>query len=175
MSGLILTSFSWSRAALVGWSTVYTYVLLLVDTLLLIAFLRVEIKFSKDPLVPLPRISERCRTCSWSHWRGMGQFRHLGPLPPVAIQWVFYTCSLCAELTCRYLRTPGRCRHGLLTVPRSSALCLTALDAVFLDRADPHRHGSSRPDLLGPDFRLGYYHALGHGHELSQRHDSSQQ
>ena len=53
VSGLILTSFAWNQAAVVGWSTVYTYVLLIVGTLLLAAFAVVEIKVSKNPLVPL--------------------------------------------------------------------------------------------------------------------------
>lgn len=53
VSGLILTSFAWNQAALVGWSTVYTYVLLIVGTLLLVVFVWVEIKVSKNPLVPL--------------------------------------------------------------------------------------------------------------------------
>jgi hypothetical protein len=53
VSGLILTSFAWNQAAVVGWSTVYTYVLLIVGTLLLAAFAVVETKFSENPLVPL--------------------------------------------------------------------------------------------------------------------------
>lgn len=53
VSGLILTSFAWNQAALVGWSTVYTYVLLIVGTLLLVVFVWVEIKVSKNLLVPL--------------------------------------------------------------------------------------------------------------------------
>lgn len=53
VGGLILFSFAWNQAALVGWATVYTYVLLIVGVLLLAAFAVVEIQFSKNPLVPL--------------------------------------------------------------------------------------------------------------------------
>ena len=53
VSGLILFNFAWNQAAVVGWSTVYTYVLLIVGILLLGAFAVVELKYAKKPLVPL--------------------------------------------------------------------------------------------------------------------------
>lgn len=53
VSGLILFNFAWNQAAVVGWQTIYTYVLLIVSILLLAAFTWVEIKIAKHPLVPL--------------------------------------------------------------------------------------------------------------------------
>ncbi|RMY51076.1 hypothetical protein D0863_14694 [Hortaea werneckii] len=53
VSGLILFNFAWNQAAVVGWPTVYTYVLLIVGLLLLAAFAIVETRFSEHPLVPL--------------------------------------------------------------------------------------------------------------------------
>ncbi|KAI6914629.1 MFS general substrate transporter [Hortaea werneckii] len=53
VSGLILFNFAWNQAAVVGWPTVYTYVLLIVGLLLLAAFAIVESRFSEHPLVPL--------------------------------------------------------------------------------------------------------------------------
>ena len=53
VSGLILFNFAWNQAAVVGWATVYTYVLLIVGILFLAAFVVVEMRFSKNPLVPL--------------------------------------------------------------------------------------------------------------------------
>ncbi|KAF2482551.1 hypothetical protein BDY17DRAFT_251335 [Neohortaea acidophila] len=53
VGGLVLFNFAWNQAAVVGWSTVYTYVLLIVGILLLGAFAYVEIKISKYPLVPI--------------------------------------------------------------------------------------------------------------------------
>ncbi|RMY45729.1 hypothetical protein D0865_09732 [Hortaea werneckii] len=53
VSGLILFNFAWNQAAVVGWPTVYTYVLLIGGLLLLAAFAIVETRFSEHPLVPL--------------------------------------------------------------------------------------------------------------------------
>jgi MFS family permease len=53
VGGLVLFNFAWNQAAVVGWSMVYTYVLLIVGVLLLAAFAIVEIKYAKKPLVPL--------------------------------------------------------------------------------------------------------------------------
>lgn len=53
VGGLVLFNFAWNQAAVVGWSTVYTYVLLIVGILLLAAFAFVEMRVAKSPLVPL--------------------------------------------------------------------------------------------------------------------------
>lgn len=53
VTGLILFNFAWNQAAVVGWATVYTYVLLIVGILFLAAFVIVETRYSKNPLVPL--------------------------------------------------------------------------------------------------------------------------
>lgn len=53
VSGLVLFNFAWNQAAVVGWSTVYTYVLLIVGLLLLVAFVLIEVRYAKNPLVPL--------------------------------------------------------------------------------------------------------------------------
>lgn len=53
VSGLILFNFAWNQAAVVGWTTVYTYVLLIAGVLLLAAFVLVETRYASNPLVPL--------------------------------------------------------------------------------------------------------------------------
>jgi hypothetical protein len=53
VSGLVLFNFAWNQAAVVGWHEVYTYVLLTVGVLLLVAFAFVELRVAKHPLVPL--------------------------------------------------------------------------------------------------------------------------
>lgn len=88
VSGLILTSFAWNQAALVGWSTVYTYVLLIVGTLLLIAFALVEIKFSKNPLVPLRGFQSDAALALGVIAAGWGSFGI----------WVFYLWRLIENL-----------------------------------------------------------------------------
>jgi hypothetical protein len=168
VSGLILTSFAWNQAALVGWTTVYTYVLLIVGTLLLIVFVLVEIKVSKSPLVPIRGFKSDAALALGVIAAGWGSFGI----------WVFYLWRLIESLrvySALALRTVSRCRHGLLIVPCPGALRPAALDIILLDRADSHCHSPGRPDLLGSDLCFDCHHALGHGHELSQCHDSAQQ
>ena len=58
VTGLVLFNFAWNQAAVVGWATVYTYVLLIAGILLLVAFVWVEIKVAEQPLVPLKALSK---------------------------------------------------------------------------------------------------------------------
>lgn len=88
VSGLILTSFAWNQAALVGWSTVYTYALLIVGTLLLVAFALVEIKVSKNPLVPLRGFQSDAALALGVIAAGWGSFGI----------WVFYLWRLIESL-----------------------------------------------------------------------------
>lgn len=88
VSGLILTSFSWNQAALVGWPTVYTYVLLIVGALLMIAFAVVEIKVSKNPLVPLRGFQKDAALALGVIAAGWGSFGI----------WVFYLWRLIESL-----------------------------------------------------------------------------
>jgi MFS family permease len=74
VSGLILHSFAWNQAAVVGWSTVYTYVLLIVSTILLAAFAIVEIKVSKNPLVPLQGFNKEAALALGVIAAGWGSF-----------------------------------------------------------------------------------------------------
>ncbi|KAG9659322.1 MFS general substrate transporter, partial [Aureobasidium melanogenum] len=58
VTGLILFNFAWNQAAVVGWSIVYNYVLLIVGILFLVVFVWVEMKVSAQPLVPLKALSK---------------------------------------------------------------------------------------------------------------------
>lgn len=58
VTGLILFNFAWNQAAVVGWSIVYNYVLLIVGILFLVAFVWVEMKVVDQPLVPLKALSK---------------------------------------------------------------------------------------------------------------------
>lgn len=58
VTGLILFNFAWNQAAVVGWSTVYNYVLLIVGILFLVAFVWIEMKVVDQPLVPLKALSK---------------------------------------------------------------------------------------------------------------------
>lgn len=74
VSGLILFNFAWNQAAVVGWSTVYTYVLLLVGVILLCAFVYVEMQVSKDPLVPFRNLSKETALVLMILAAGWGSF-----------------------------------------------------------------------------------------------------
>lgn len=51
VAALILINFAWNQAALVGWQTVYTYVLLIIGFLLFGVFIRIE-RNARCPLLP---------------------------------------------------------------------------------------------------------------------------
>jgi len=53
VSGLVLFNFAWNQAAVVGWSDVYVYVLLIVSCIFLSVFGWIEVRVAKQPLVPL--------------------------------------------------------------------------------------------------------------------------
>lgn len=50
--GLILFNFVWNQGPIVGWEKAYIIVLLIISTLLLIAFFTYEIRWAKYPLLP---------------------------------------------------------------------------------------------------------------------------
>ncbi|KAK5173206.1 uncharacterized protein LTR77_003328 [Saxophila tyrrhenica] len=88
VSGLVLFNFAWNQAAVVGWSTVYTYVLLIVGILLLAAFAVVEIKISLYPLVPLRGFKGEAALALGVIAAGWGSFGI----------WVFYLWRLIENL-----------------------------------------------------------------------------
>ncbi|CAK4026504.1 hypothetical protein D0861_00252 [Lecanosticta acicola] len=88
VSGLVLFNFAWNQAAVVGWPTVYTYVLLIVGILLFIAFAFVEIKVVKNPLVPLAGFKGEAALALGVIAAGWGSFG----------VWVFYLWRLIENL-----------------------------------------------------------------------------
>lgn len=97
VSGLILFNFAFNQALVVGWPTVYVYVLLIVGILLMAAFIFVEGRV-KDPLVPHEVFQLRtslvlgCIALGWSSFgtfvfygvRFLQELRHASPLSVVA-------------------------------------------------------------------------------------------
>lgn len=97
VSGLILFNFAFNQALVVGWPTVYVYILLIVGILLIVLFLFVESKV-KDPLVPLEVFQIRtslvlgCIALGWSSFgtfvfygvRFLQELRNHSPLVTVA-------------------------------------------------------------------------------------------
>lgn len=88
VSGLVLFNFAWNQAAVVGWPTVYTYVLLIVGIILLAAFAYVEIRVAKNPLVPLRGFKGEAALALGVIAAGWGSFG----------VWVFYLWRLLENL-----------------------------------------------------------------------------
>ncbi|QDS74697.1 hypothetical protein FKW77_000439 [Venturia effusa] len=53
VSGLLLINFALNQAPLVGWKTHYVYILLIVGITMAVAFIFIELKFAKSPLIPM--------------------------------------------------------------------------------------------------------------------------
>ncbi|KAK9478908.1 major facilitator superfamily-domain-containing protein [Lipomyces japonicus] len=72
VTGLVLFNLAWNQGPVVGWITTYTYVILIIAVIFLIAFFIIEEKFAEHPLVPLRAISKHtvfvfaCIACGWS-------------------------------------------------------------------------------------------------------------
>lgn len=84
VSGLVLFNFAWNQAAVVGWTTVYTYVLLIVGILSLCIFAYVELRVAKHPLVPLHSLTGEAALALGVIAAGWGSFGI----------WVYYLWQL---------------------------------------------------------------------------------
>lgn len=119
--GLILVNIAWNQAPVVGWSTPYVYVLLILGILFLAAFFIIEFRFSQHPLIPFHAFSRDvsfvlgCVACGWGafgtwiwyFWRFEMEFRKTSPLlasaqfvpvSPMGIAACFVTGFLIARL-----------------------------------------------------------------------------
>ncbi|KAI1208128.1 major facilitator superfamily MFS-1 [Annulohypoxylon truncatum] len=72
ISALVLISFAWNQAPLVGWQEPYLWVALILGTLLAILFLLIEIYYAPKPLIPFYTLSSDVSliliadACGWS-------------------------------------------------------------------------------------------------------------
>ncbi|KAB8238567.1 MFS transporter [Aspergillus alliaceus] len=94
IAGLILVNVAWNQAPIVGWSTPYVYVLLIIGILLLASFFVAELHYSENPLLPMRAFTPDvtyilgCVACGWGSfgiwvfyfWRFQLQYRNLSPL-----------------------------------------------------------------------------------------------
>lgn len=98
VGGLVLINFAWNQAGVVGWSTSYNYILLIIGLILLFIFFYIEFHTAKQPLVPLKNLNKEsgfvlaCIAVSWGSF-GIWLFysfqfyqllRHQSPLSSVA-------------------------------------------------------------------------------------------
>ena len=79
-TSLVLSNFAWNQAAVVAWQELYTYILLIVGILLLVAFAFFELKIAKNLLIPLRDMTGEAALALRVIAAGWGSFRI----------WVFY-------------------------------------------------------------------------------------
>jgi hypothetical protein len=94
VTGLVLFNVAWNQGPVVGWTTPYVYVLLIVGSLFLVAFVAVEYSYAIHPLIPLKALSLEtglvlaCIAFGWSSfgiwlfylWQIIEVFRTVSPL-----------------------------------------------------------------------------------------------
>jgi MFS family permease len=116
VSGLVLINFAWNQGPVVGWTTPYTYIWLIVGFLFMAAFFWIESRASK-PLLPLGKLSKdagfvlACTTVGWSSfdiwvfytWQFLEISRGHTPLSSVAQSAPAAISGLCAAVTTGYL------------------------------------------------------------------------
>lgn len=72
VSGLVLVNIAWNQGPVVGWQTVYVYVLLIIGALLLAGFIFYEMRLASKPLIPFHALNLNvsfilgCMACGWS-------------------------------------------------------------------------------------------------------------
>ena len=112
VAGLILINFAWNQGPLVGWPTVYVYVLLIVGFGFVGVFFIVE-SYSPCPLLPIQALSREtgfalgCIVVGWSAfgiwlyyiWQFMEVLREQTPLLSTAYFAPIAISGLCAALT----------------------------------------------------------------------------
>ncbi|CAG8976822.1 hypothetical protein HYALB_00009086 [Hymenoscyphus albidus] len=146
VSGLVLVNVAWNQAPLVGWSTPYTYVLLIIGIVVLGEFGYVELRVSKFPLVPFKDMAAdsafilACMALGWSgfsvwtyyFWQFLLELRHVSPLLASAQFSPVCISGLLAAVTTGYIihRVPGSLLMGIALLAFSLGLILLATAPV---------------------------------------------
>ncbi|EOA89248.1 uncharacterized protein SETTUDRAFT_105301 [Exserohilum turcica Et28A] len=98
LTAMILFNFAWNQAPGFGWEHPYIYVLLIIGLLLFPAFIWVEVKVAKKPLIPFEVLSTDvifvmvCMVCGWAgfgiwvyySWQFLQRLRGHSPLLTIA-------------------------------------------------------------------------------------------
>ncbi|KAJ5654885.1 major facilitator superfamily-domain-containing protein [Penicillium lividum] len=148
ITGLVLVNVAWNQAPIVGWSTPYVYVLLILGALFIAAFFYVEFYLAEHPLIPFHSLSSDipfvlgCIACGWGcfgtwiyyFWRFQEKFRQVTPLLGSAEFVPAAIMGLVASFTTGHLIS--RLRPGWIML-----LSLTAftLGAIFTAIAPVHQ------------------------------------
>lgn len=116
VTGLILVNFAWNQAPIVGWSTPYIYVLLIIGIATLVLFFWIE-KHATWPLLPLRQLSTQalyvlaCIGAGWGSfgiwvyylWQFLQVARNHSPLLSTAEYSPIAISGLCAAITTGFL------------------------------------------------------------------------
>lgn len=114
--GLVLINFAWNQGPVVGWSTPYVYVLLIIGVLIIGAFFYIEDHVA-NPLVPVRELSRDtffvlgCIALGWGCfgiwvfylWQFLEEARHVTPLLASAMMTPTAISGLTASLVCGHL------------------------------------------------------------------------
>ncbi|KAL4865191.1 hypothetical protein BDV12DRAFT_200383 [Aspergillus spectabilis] len=112
VSALLLFNFAWNQGPVVGWPTAYTYIILLLGIFTFGAFVFVEKRLARHPLIPfatLPPESVFTLACIAAGWSSFGIF-------------VFYACNVLEVL---------RGQTPLLTSAQFSPIAVSGLCAAI--------------------------------------------
>ncbi|KAF2836787.1 MFS general substrate transporter [Patellaria atrata CBS 101060] len=91
---LVLINFAWNQAPIVGWSTPYVYIILILGLLFVPVFFFIELRVARKPLIPLHALNTDvafvlgCVACGWGCfgiwalyvWQFFLEARHASPL-----------------------------------------------------------------------------------------------
>ncbi|KAE8350330.1 major facilitator superfamily-domain-containing protein [Aspergillus coremiiformis] len=148
ITGLVLVNVAWNQAPIVGWSTPYVYVLLIIGIAFLVAFFVAELFYSDNPILPLRAFTTDvtyvlgCVACGWGSfgiwvfyfWRFLEQYRGLTPLLASAQFTPPCLVGIIACFTTGYLMS--RIRPGWIML--MSMTCFT-LGNIFVAIAPVHQ------------------------------------
>ncbi|KAI9648748.1 Low affinity NH4+ transporter [Ciborinia camelliae] len=131
VAGLVLVNFAWNQGPVVGWTTVYVYVILIIGALVLGLFAFIESR-ATYPLVPFDALNSHtgytlaCIAGGWASfgiwlfyfWQILEEMRGISPLLGTAMVAPTTISGLCAALTTGYI---------LSKVPASTVMMLAMI------------------------------------------------
>lgn len=132
IAGLVLFNFAWNQAPIVGWSSPYVCVCLVLGIILVPTFFYLEVKVAVDPLIPFSALNSTnafvlaCVGCGWANfgiwfyylWQLLEVLRgapvllvcaYLSPLVPAGIIAAFTTGFLLSHLRPAWIMVMAMC------------------------------------------------------------------
>lgn len=136
IGGLVLVNIAWNQAPVVGWSTPYVYVLLILGLILIAGFFVVEFRYAEQPLIPFHAFDRDvsfvlgCVACGWGafgtwvwyFWRFQMEYRNLTPLQAAAQFVPPAPVGICASFVTGFLI--ARLRPGWIMIMSMTAFTL---------------------------------------------------